>query len=287
MGSAILEELRSVGADYQLRCLLRPTSEPRGLPHLIETLPGDLLNPRDVENAIQGCDAVINAVGVIAEAGKNTFFNVHVKALRHTVECSKKGNVKKYILVSALGTREGAESEYHKTKFQGEQILRESGIPFTIFRPSVVFGEKDRFINLLAKMVRRLPIVPVLGDGRNKFQPIYVRELARMVSEALGSECCTNRTVSVGGKKAYSYDQILSLLAELLGVGQRVFLHVPMGLLKFPAYLLKVPINYDQWLMLKEDNVLSAEEYENFRSLFDFEPSTLEEILPNYIKDVS
>jgi len=286
IGGAILRELLGEDKELSLRALLRASAEPRGLHPAVEVIPGDILNPRDVENAVAGCEAVINAVGIIAEKGKNTFENIHVKAVEHTVSASKKAGVRKYILISALGTRAGALSRYHQTKFAGEETLRNSGLIYTIFQPSVVFGEKDVFINLLAKLIRRLPIIPVVGNGENKFQPIWVCELAQMVRIALATGNADGKTIRVGGKKAYTYNEILRLIERILEIPSKPFIHLPMGLMKYPAMIFKTPINYDQWLMLQEDNVISQEDYELLKSTFGFEPSALEDVLPTYLKNV-
>lgn len=286
IGGAILDALKRIGRDLEISALIRTTAEPRGLGERIDTYPGNILNPRDVEEVIRGCQAVINAVGIIAERGKNTFANIHVKALELTVDTAKKTGCNHYILISALGTRANAASTYHQTKFAGEQALRESGISYTIFQPSVVFGEKDRFINLLAKLVYRLPIVPIIGNGENKLQPIFVKELAMMVSKSLTTPELINGTIPVGGGKIYSYNEVLKLLAKLLDRHMVRFLHIPMWIMKYPAMTLKTPINYDQWLMLQEDNVLSEESYKKQVELFGFEPSKLEDVLPSYIHQV-
>ena len=286
VGGAILRDLLGEAKKLSLRALLRPMAEPRGLHPAVEVIPGDILNLRDVENAVAGCEAVINAVGIIAEKGKNTFENIHVKAVEYTVSASKKAGVRKYILISALGTRAGALSRYHQTKFAGEETLRNSGLTYTIFQPSVVFGEGDKFINLLAKLVRRSPIVPVVGNGENKFQPIWVCELARMVRIALATDNADGKTIKVAGKKAYTYNEILRVIERILEIPRKPFVHLPMALIKYPAMIFKTPINYDQWLMLQEDNIISQSDYELLVKTFGFEPSALEDVLPTYIKNV-
>ncbi len=286
VGSAILEELAKNYHQIQLRALLRPRKEPRGLYSEIETIPGDILNARDVEEAVRDCDVIINSVGIIAQRGENTYENIHVKAVKYTVEAGKKFFLKKYVLVSALGTREDAPSIYHRTKFQGEELVRTSGNGFTIFRPSVIFGKKDRFVNLLARLVYRLPIVPVLGNGENKFQPIYVGDLARFVCISATSDVGRNEVVKVGGARIYTYNEILLLIAKLLQRQTKPLFHIPLGLMKIPSSLLKVPVNYEQWQMLHEDNALTSEEYRRLIELFGYEPSSLEEKLPEYIFDV-
>ncbi len=282
IGSAVLEELLGRQA-IEIRALVRPGPKPRQLHPKVESYPGNILNAMDVEQASRGCDAIINCVGIIAEKGNNTFYNIHTKAVRYTVQACQKNAVSRYILISALGTRKDARSTYHKTKFDGEEIVRSSGMDFTIFQPSVVFGQRDKFINLLYNLIKWSPIIPVIGDGEYKFQPIYVKELAKMVADSLMKNLALGQTIPIGGAKVYSMNQILKLLEEISDAPRRLMLHIPMKLLEYPAMYLKIPINYDQWLMLQEDNVLKAEEFERMVKIFGFTPSALEDILPTYL----
>jgi len=262
---------------------VRPQAKPRDLGSQIEVVAGDIHNPNDVERAAEGCGAIINAVGIIAEKGGNTFEAVHVDAMRATLAAASKHRVKRYLLISALGTRKDARSRYYRTKFQGEELLRKSGLDFTIFRPSVMFGPRDRFINLLARIVRTVPVIPVVGAGKNRFQPVFVEELARMVRVSLAEGKARGEVVPAGGSEIYTYDEIIALLKRILRREAKPLLHLPMGLMGFFARTIGQPVNFDQWLMLQEDNVLQSGQFARLEELFAFRPSSLEEVLPRYL----
>ncbi|OPX23245.1 MAG: hypothetical protein B1H03_02330 [Planctomycetales bacterium 4484_113] len=283
IGGAIREELRQRTPEMAVRALVRPQAKPRALEPPTEVVAGDIRNRSDVELATRGCEAIINAVGIIAEKGRNTFEAVHIEAMRHTLAAAKKAGVRRYILISALGTRTDASSRYHRTKFRGEELLRGSGLNFTILRPSVVFGSRDRFINLLACLVRRGPVIPVVGAGRNRFQPVFVEELATIVRMSLFQGIAEGETMPVGGGKAYTYNEIIAVLKRTLRRESKPLLHLPMGFMGFFARSIGQPVNYDQWLMLQEDSVLTPDELARLERLFGFRPSSLEEVLPRYL----
>jgi len=282
VGGAIGTELRTQLPETALRALVRPQAMARDAGPRVEAVPGDILNPQDVARAAESCEAIINAVGIIAEQGSNTFEAVHTDAVQTSLAAAKHG-VKRYLLISALGTRKDARSRYHRTKFRGEELLRTSGLDFTIFRPSVIFGRRDRFINLLARIVRIAPLIPVVGAGKNRFQPVFVEELARMVRISLAEGKGSREVVPVGGAAAYTYNEIIALLKRLLRREYKPVLHLPMAMAGFLARHLGKPLNYDQWLMLQEDNVLGEGEFARLEELFGFRPSSMEEVLPRYL----
>lgn len=283
VGSATRQQLHEYLPETVLRALVRPRAKLRELGPDLEVAAGNILNPRDVERAATDCDAIINAAGIIVEKGANTFDAVHVDGVRHTLEAAKRLRIRRYLHISALGARSDARSRYHRTKFRGEELLRASGLDFTIFRPSVIFGPGDRFINLLARMVRLAPVIPVLGAGVNRFQPVFVEDLARMVRMALAAEKTRGETIPVGGGRAYSYNEIIAVLKRVLRREFKPGLHLPMGLVGVFARSFGQPVNYDQWLMLQEDNVLVPEQLTRLEELFGFRPSSLEEVLPRYL----
>src|SRR5262249_16035873 len=124
---------------------------------------GNILDAESLRGAWKEIDAVIHLVGIIGEVGESTFENVHVRGTGNVVACAREAGVKRFIHMSALGTRPNAVSRYHRTKWEAEEIVRRSGLEFTIFRPSLIFGPRDMFVNLFAKMIRFSPIVPIIG----------------------------------------------------------------------------------------------------------------------------
>src|ERR1051325_2607377 len=132
-------------------------------------------------------DAEIH-VGIISEFRQNTFENVHLMGTRNVVTAARDQGVKRFIHMSALGTRPNSVSRYHQTKWEAEEIVRGSGLDFTIFRPSLIFGPRDMFVNTFAKIIRFSPIVPILGRQDARFQPVAIDTVASAFVKALAEE---------------------------------------------------------------------------------------------------
>jgi len=166
---------------------------------------GSVLSPDDLRRALQGCDAVIHLVGIIGEIGDQTFERVHQEGTLRVVEAALSSGVRRMIHMSALGTRPAAVSRYHQTKWAAEEAVRGSGLDWTVFRPSVIYGPGDGFVNLFARMSRWSPVLPVIGRGTALLQrcrsmvwpvPLRVRSIPKAPSAKpttcavlIGSRC--------------------------------------------------------------------------------------------------
>ena len=153
----------------------------------IEAVQGDVTEPAGWQGAAAGCDAAINLVGIIREfpARGVTFDRLHVGATSHMLAEASRSGIRRYLQMSAQGTRPAAVADYHRTKFQAEELVRGSGLDWTIFRPSLIFGAKDAFVNMLAGYIRSFGAVPVIGDGSYRLQPIAATDVARCFALAL------------------------------------------------------------------------------------------------------
>lgn len=259
VGRAVARAVRARG--HRLRCLVRPGSEGRfaGDPG-VEPVPGDVTRPEGWAASVRGADAVIHLVGIIREVPRRgvTFERLHAEATAHAVEAARRAGVGRYLQMSALGVRPGARARYHQTKWRGEEAVRGSGLGWTIFRPSVIFGPGDGFVSLLARLVRFFPVVPVVGDGRNRLQPVAVEHVAEGFARALEAPAAVGQTYEVGGPRAYTFDELLDLVGLALGRRRVPKLHHPLGLMAPLVRLLEpipaFPLTSDQLLMLQEDN---------------------------------
>ena len=157
-------------------------------------------------------DAVVHLVGIIIEKGTPGFEAVHTEATRRMVAAAEEAGVKRFVHMSALGTRENAVARYHKTKFAAEQFVRESSLEWTIFRPSIIFGENDEFLNTFAGIARMAPALPVIGSGQGKLQPIWVEDVCRCFAQSLNMPETIGQTYDMGGEKAYPFREILAML---------------------------------------------------------------------------
>jgi NADH dehydrogenase len=163
--------------------------------------------------------------------------------------------------MSALGTRPNAHSRYHQTKWQAEQIVRNSGLDWTIFRPSIIYGPGDQFVNRFTKIARWSPVLPVMGRGT--FQPIPVREAAWCFVRALGQPASMGATLDLVGSEVLTLAEILKAILAASG-RRRLIVRVPMMAARVLAWLLEAvsrisatapPLNRDQLIMLEEENI--------------------------------
>ncbi len=260
VGKYVVRALLAHG--FLVRCLVRPGSEGglRGF-ESIDRVPGDVLHPEGLAASAEGCAAVVNLVGIIRERRTRgiTFERLHVQAALNMLAVAKEAGITRYLQMSALGTRPDARSRYHQTKWEAEQAVRRSGTRWTIFRPSVIFGPGDEFMSLLAGMIRRLPVVPVLGDGMYRLQPIAVEHVAEGFARALLEGASVGQTYEMAGPRAYRFVEILDLVGSVLGRPHVRKIHVPLGAVKLATRALHwlpfFPLTSDQITMLEEENV--------------------------------
>jgi uncharacterized protein YbjT (DUF2867 family) len=173
----------------KVRAVVRTPAKAQALKELgVEVVPGDIADMASLEAAAKGCETIIHLVGIIQEGKGFTFRSVHVDGTRNVLDAAKSAGVKHFIYQSAIGSREGAKSEYHKTKWEAEKLVRASGIPFTILRPSLIYGPGDLFTVRLAEAIRLSPVLPVIGTGRSKVQPIFIDDVAVCLAKIVASE---------------------------------------------------------------------------------------------------
>lgn len=283
VGRNLVRELKK---DFRVRCLVR---DQRRASELLEAgcelVSGDISDPASVINALSGdIVAVIHLVGILVQSKEATFRSVHVEGTRNVVEaCARKG-VKRYLHISALGTRENAKSAYHRTKWEAEEIIRRSGLEYTIFRPSVIFGKEDRFTNLFARLIRAFPVIFVPGNGRNRMQPVFVKDLVKAMCLSLKTDKTRKMTYEIAGRRVYTFDEILDLIAEAIGK-KRLKVHIPMPLMRINAAIMEsvlpMPLlTRDQLIMLEEDNMT----LENaLGDVFGIEPTGFAEGMRTYL----
>ena len=165
VGSHLIQRMCKEG--LPVRAVARSPDKVQALKDLgVEVVKGDVSDKASLEQATAGVERVIHLVGIIQESPGETFHGVHVDGTRNLLEAAKKNNVRGFFYQSALGARPNAKSEYHKTKWEAEELVRASGIPYTILRPSLIYGSGDRFTIRLSEMIRLSPLLPVIGSGK-------------------------------------------------------------------------------------------------------------------------
>jgi len=252
----------------------------------VEEIEGDATKPETFEKALRGCDAAINLVGIIREfPGRGiTFQHLHVEATGNILAAARKAQVRRHLQMSALGTRSDSTAHYFKSKYQAEEQVRKSGLDYTIFRPSIIFGPKDDFINKLAGYMRAFPAMPVIGDGEYQLQPISADDVARCFADALEKPETIRHEYELCGPDRYSYNELLDLIGRVMGKKHVPKVKNPLSLMRLIVPLFEgfsfFPITSDQIAMLVQGNTCDG----SWRRTFDFQPANLEPGIRSYLK---
>jgi uncharacterized protein YbjT (DUF2867 family) len=255
----------------QTRCLVRRGSNIKLLKELgIEVAYGDVLDKESLRKALEDVETVIHLVGIIVEKKGATFEIIHTQGTKNLVEVSRAAGVLRFIYISALGARENARSRYHKTKWEAEKAVINSGMEYVIFRPSIMIGEGGEFVTMLSKIVRWAPIIPII-DGDSKVQPIYVENTVDCILKALADPKTTNRIFEIAGPDRITYKELFLTLMEVLGIDNPTF-QIPISFMWPAAYILegimeKPPITTQQLTMLQEDNICDIREMQEVFNL--------------------
>ncbi|MEX0878448.1 MAG: complex I NDUFA9 subunit family protein [Thermoanaerobaculia bacterium] len=237
----------------------------------VEAIPGDVLDPVSFGRAAAGRDALVHLVGIIHERGSQTFDRMHREAAENALAAAGAAGVRRFLHMSAMGSSEDSPSEYGRTKAAGETAVRASGLDWTVFRPSIIFGPGDGFVSLLAPIVRRNPgFIPVIGGGKTKFQPVSVYDVARVFADALEKPEASRRAYEVGGPEVLTLDDIYREIAAAVGKPGKPLLHLPLwyGRILATAFewlarrgvFASAPLTRDQLRSLSRDNAADVTE---------------------------
>jgi len=283
VGSNLVRRLRN--DDIAVRALVRDPGRGQALKDIAaDIVEGDVSNRESLEKAAHGCDRVVHLVGIIQETQNAKFQTVHVDGTRNVLEAAKNAGVRHILYQSALGTRPGAVSAYHKTKWQAEELVRASNVPYTILRPSLIYGPGDQFTMRLVEMIKHLPVLPVIGSGQSRIQPLYIDDAVSCIVKAITGDSFFNEMLEIGGPDQLTYEELVGAVADALGV-YRPTMHMPVFLAKGAARFLETmltapPVTSDQLIMLQEDNVCSMRD---IRDAFSIEPIKFREGLKKFI----
>jgi uncharacterized protein YbjT (DUF2867 family) len=233
---------------------------------------------------LAGNDALVNCVGILRESGAQTFELVHHTGPARLARFAREAGVDRFVHISAIGADPRSSSAYARTKAAGEQAVRDAFPTVTILRPSVVFGPEDQFFNRFAAMAMISPVLPLVGGGETRFQPVYVGDVADAVVKCLEDQATAGRVYELGGPKVYTFREILDLLLSEIR-RKRLFVDLPFGLAALQARLMSIlpnpPLTPDQVELLKSDNIVSSGAL-NLASL-GLQPTVAEVIIPTYL----
>lgn len=213
----------------------------------------DITKPESVAHAVHGCDGVINLVGIL----NGNFERVHVEGARNVAQAAARAGCRTLLHLSAIGADTDSPSRYGRSKGDGEQAVLKAFPDAIIFRPSIIFGREDQFINRFAAMIQMLPVVPVIGSN-TKFQPVFAGDVADAAAEAMSDpELYAGQTFELGGPEVISMGDLYRRIASMTG-RERVFVDIPDFAARLLAALPGTPITSDQYKMLQKDNVVAA-----------------------------
>ena len=224
----------------------------------VETVEANVHNSDSLSRAFSKIDVVYHLVGIIAETRTLTFEKTVAAGTHNVVAACRQQGVKHIIYLSAAGTSDQAVTKYYKSKWQAESAVRDSGLDYTIFRPSLIFGEGDGFVSMLVRMINKMPLVPEIGGGRYKLQPVYIKDLTKVMAAALENKAGLNKIFEIGGPEVLEYREIITILKRVLNK-KRGRLYLPMWLMKINAAVVEkimkpAPITRDQLMMLEAGN---------------------------------
>lgn len=276
LGRRVVQEL--LNRAYPVRCLVHtPGRERLWADRAVEVRYGSVLDPAALSAACDGLEAVIHLVGIIRERKGATFDQVNRQGAANVAAAAAGAGAKHFLHVSAIGAANNTSYPYLHSKWQGEQEIINSGLPYTILRPSLMFGDGDEFLNTLAALIRVFPLVPVVGTGQNRFQPIAAADVARCLVQTLERDDLKGRSIEVGGLQQLSYNDLIGMVARTMGQ-RRWRCHVPVWLARPAVALLqwtqpRPPVTTEQLRML---SIRNFAELGTVEQTFGFTPRPLE-----------
>lgn len=276
LGKRVIRALRAEGHD--VRCLVHtPGLEAVLNDGELDIHYGAVSDPPALRAAIYDLDAVVHLVAIIKETGSKTFTAINHLGTKNVTTASVQAGVGQFILVSAIGAQNIPTYSYLHSKWLGEREVISSGIPYTILRPSILFGDGDEFTSTFAGMVRAFPIVPVVGIGVTQFQPIAVDDMANCVTASIGNKRLMGQTVDIGGPNHLTYIDILKIICHTLQL-KRTFLTLPSPIMQTIVRIMErvtpnPPVTSNQLRMLSLPNIT---ELDTVAKHFGFHPRPME-----------
>lgn len=281
IGSALVQRLSQSGCH-----VLIPTRNPAQIRPALRSLPqveyrqADVHDPVSLLNLMEGWDAVINLVGIL-QGSPADFQRAHVELTGKIVSACEQAGVSRYLHMSALGADPAGPSHYQRSKAAAEVLVRASALSWTIYRPSVVFGEGDHFLNLFARLLRYSPFLPLAG-ATTRFQPVWVEDVAKAFVAGVERQALIGQTLSLVGPKVYTLAELVRLTGEYSGA-RRPVIALPDWAARLQATAMSVlphpPLSHDNLDSLTVDNVDSA----GFPTILGWQPAALEDVAPSWL----
>ena len=229
----------------------------------VEIYQGNITDKKSVKKIVHGAKKVINLVGILEEKSQQNFNSLHVEGASNIAEACLKHKVECLIHISALGLYNGKHSKYANSKLIAEEKIKKIFKKSIILRPSVIFGPEDNFTNKFARMASISPFIPLINKGLTKFQPVYVKDVAKAVHVVINNNKHIGHTYSLGGPEVISFKEIIDFI--LLKIRKkRIYIPLSFPQIKLMAILFSIlpssPITLDQVRLLEKDNIVLKKE---------------------------
>lgn len=286
LGREITDALLGAGHDVSVMSRNRPAGE--ALDARATWVSGDVTDPSSLANPLRGAEVVVDAVQFPNSPIENpkkgyTFERIDLGGTKSLADAAKAAGVGHFIGISGAGAAEEGKYHWLRCKWQEEQHIKGTGLPYTIFRPSWIYGPRDVSLNRFLGFARFLPFVPVIGNGKTRINPLFVDDLGKHVAAAVSNEGAVNRTFEIGGPEELTMDQVVKTALNVAGK-KRFLLHQPVGLMKLGASVLQHvpgrPLTPDAVDFITMDGVVDTGE---LRETFALPLTPLEEALRTYL----
>ncbi|HZQ60757.1 MAG TPA: complex I NDUFA9 subunit family protein [Casimicrobiaceae bacterium] len=251
----------------------------------VDVIECDVGDPTVLARLATSADAVINLTGILHETRQGTFDRVHIELTREIVTACRGAGVRRLLHMSALHADPDGPSRYLRSKGDAEAIVATSGLDWTIFQPSVIFGREDRFLNLFAKLLRFMPVM-MLASAGTRFAPVYVGDVAQCFVHALTDDRTVNQRYPLCGPKVYTLRELVDYAGEVSGASRPI---IPLGrsLGRMQAAILeRLPgplMTRDNLASMQKDSVCDGP----FPAVFGITPTALEAVAPTYLSPES
>ena len=290
LGRHVVRALAQRG--YRIRVAVRRPDlafhlQPLGRVGQIHAVQANLRYPESVEAAAHGADAVVNLVGLLFERGRQRFDEVHVNGSERVAQAAASHGAR-MVQISAIGADANGTAQYARTKAEAERRVLAALPGAVIVRPSIVFGPEDDFFNRFAGLARISPVLPLIGGGHTKFQPVFAGDVARAIADAVDGKARGGAAYELGGPTVYSFRQLMEFVLETIG-RKRILAPLPFPIAKLKAGILQfMPtplLTPDQVELLRTDNIVSEAAVRDNRTLtsFGIVPESIESIVPTYL----
>ena len=242
IGGAIVRELARRGAPVAVMSH-RPERAAGRFPGLtVQVRPGDARDAGSLRQAVPGAETVISCMQfpnfpIESPRQGHTFEEVDARGNERLVQAAKDAGVRTYVYLSGAGAAPDAAKHWFRAKWQAEQAIRASGLRFTLFRPSWVYGPEDNALNRFVRLAKTLPFVPVVGNGQQRLQPVFGEDVARCVADSLTLDAAANQVFEIGGPEVMSMDDVLRTMLDVMEM-KKPLLHAPAALPKLAGALM-------------------------------------------------